>query len=368
MLSITDKTELNIPTFNFNNFSYPSLRNYFSTSQSDSRLFSFNNNLSLNNNAYAGSVYSPYEDRIYFVPFNQTTQLHYIDCKTESIQSTPISNLVTNAYIGGAYSPTENRIYFAPYNQNNTLHYIDCNSGTVVEYQYNTQGAVSYGAVYSPKQNRIYFVPHSSHSQCMYIDCNVGSISTFLHGLQIVNNAYAGGVYSPTEDKIYFVPYAQNTKFCYINCSNTSVVEYVSNVTINQNAYIGGVYSPTNNYIYLIPHQQTLNIHYIDCNNDGIVGSIQYTGTSKYAGGVYINKQIYMIPYENGQLQYINTDNNQLYNLGSVTGSFFGGSYSPTQNKLYPTPHTTNNLIYVHLLDNNNISKSLMAGALFNKL
>ena len=86
------------------------------------------------------------------------------------------------------------------------------------------------------KQNRIYFVPHSSHSQLMYIDCSVGSISTFLHGLQILNNAYAGGVYSPTEDKIYFVPYAQNTKFCYIDCSNTNVVEYVSNVAINQNS------------------------------------------------------------------------------------------------------------------------------------
>ena len=75
-----------------------------------------------------------------------------------------------------------------------------------------------------------------------------------------------------------------------------------------------------------------------------------------------------MIPYENGQLQYINTDNNQLYNLGYVTESFFGGSYSPTQNKIYAVPHTANNFIYVHLLDNNNMSKSLMAGALFNKL
>ena len=368
MYIINNKTEFNLPNFNFNNFSYPSLRNYFSTSQSESKLFSFNNNQLLNNNSYAGSVYSPYEDRIYFVPFNQTNQLHYIDCKNGSIQNIQISNLVQNAYIGGVYSPNENKIYFAPYKQNNILHYIDCNLGIIIEYQFNTNGAISYGAVYSPKQNRIYFIPHSSHNEWMYIDCNTGSIIKYLHGLQILDNAYAGGVYSPTEDRIYFVPYAQNNKFCYLDCSNTKPIEYISNVSINQNAYIGGVYSPTNNFIYFIPYNQNQYIHYIDCNNNGIIGSIPYNNNNKYAGGVYINKQIYLIPYENGILKYINTDNNQLYNMDYVNGSFFGGSYSPTQNRIYATPHTTDKWIYIQLLDNNNISKSLMANALFNKL
>ena len=95
--------------------------------------------------AYEGGVYSPTEKRIYFVPFKQAPQetWHYIDCITGEVvayqhgltadQNGPTA--VNGAYSGGVYSPTQNRIYFVPLQQSNHLkwHYIGCADEVVPE-------------------------------------------------------------------------------------------------------------------------------------------------------------------------------------------------------------------------------------------
>ena len=72
--------------------------------------------------------------------------------------------IVDLAYAGGVYSPTQNRIYFVPYNQQspNSWHYMDCNTGTIVAYTAGV-GAVAnayFGGAYCPTQNRVYFIPY----------------------------------------------------------------------------------------------------------------------------------------------------------------------------------------------------------------
>jgi len=74
-------------------------------------------------------VYSPTQNRIYFVPALQSseTNWHYIDCDTGNVVE--YSNNVTavsQAYSSGTYSSTENRIYFVPFQQapQSVWHYI----------------------------------------------------------------------------------------------------------------------------------------------------------------------------------------------------------------------------------------------------
>ena len=122
---------------------------------------------------------------------------------------------VADAYVGGVYSPTQNRIYFVPWAQANqsVWHYLDCATGSVVAYTHGaTAVADAYnGGVYSPTQNRIYFVPTAQANQSVwhYLDCATGSVVAYTHGATAVVSAYGGGVYSPTQNRIYFVPWAQ---------------------------------------------------------------------------------------------------------------------------------------------------------------
>ena len=120
--------------------------------------------------AYRGVVYSPTENRIYFMPDAQVTEssLHYIDCSSAVNPLCAYLHFMTGvesgAYFGGTYCPTSNRIYLAPFYHSNspTWHYIDCTIGnTVVEY---THGITAhqygyYAGCYSPNQNRIYLTP-----------------------------------------------------------------------------------------------------------------------------------------------------------------------------------------------------------------
>ncbi len=83
--------------------------------------------------AYAGGARSPLQDRIYFVPFGQAHQptWHYVDCATGDIvpyQHGLATAAVSSAYNGGVFSPNENRTYFVPNWQADepTWHYIDC--------------------------------------------------------------------------------------------------------------------------------------------------------------------------------------------------------------------------------------------------
>lgn len=362
---INKKTLKTLPDFYFNNYSSDYLSNYFNTT-SEFKAFQFNNvPPSINTNQpFAGSVYSPYDDRIYFVPYN--LGVYYLDCSSNQFYQLPISNLVSNAYIGGAYLPSLNRIYFAPYMQTNTLHYIDCNTGTVVEYTQSTSSVQYFGAVFSPRQNRLYFIGYSPSSSWLYVDGNDGSIQSFNHGYSFSNQSFTSGVYSPSSNRIYLVPYAQSSNWHYIDCNSNSIQSFISNVSISNQAYIGGVYSPNNDRIYLVPYMQTGTIHYID--STGTVQTLSYSNTTKYAGGAYIHSKIFMFPNETGQIQYIDVNTNQISTLSSIQNGSFGGCYSPTTNSMILTPYNQSYWYYIKYLDNPSISKSVMAGALFNKL
>ena len=66
-------------------------------------------------------------------------------------------------YAGGVYSPTQNRIYFVPCAQvgESTWHYIDCNTGDVIAYSHNVTAAGTYmGGIFSPVKNKTYFIPY----------------------------------------------------------------------------------------------------------------------------------------------------------------------------------------------------------------
>ncbi len=351
-------------------------------------------------NAYRGAVYSPTQNRIYFVPFNQgdVAKWHYVDCNDGSIVAyTHGVTAVNSAYIGGVYSPTENRIYLIPYGQSDVAdwHYIDCDDGSVVAYAHGLGGDIPVdsayiGGIYSPNQNRIYLVPYNQSNQAKwhYIDCSDGSIVAYTHGATAVAGAYTGGAYSPTQDRIYFAPYGQATEsnWHYIDCSDGSIDAYAHGLggdTPEAGAYHSGVYSPTENRIYFVPYLQAdvAKWHYIDCSDGSAVaythGATAVNGA--YAGGVYSPTQdkIYFVPYiqaNNATWHYIDCSDGSIvaYTHGATVDSFgyYGGVYSPTQNEIYFVPYKAANDAAWHTVKHFSlaeISPSIAASPLFNK-
>lgn len=368
---IYENTRTDLPDFYFNTFSQTAIRNYYKYMSSASLVKTSTNQLNMNYvvntpvlGEFAGSVYSPFENRVYFVPHTISTSLYYINVDTLTVGSTSISNLQQYAYIGGAYSPFENRIYFSPYNQSGILHYVDCNTGTVVEYNYNKPTEKFFGAVFSPKENRIYFIPNTTTNKCTFVNCSTSTISTFNHLVSILNDAYRGGVYSPSENRIYLVPFAQNNNWCYIDCSTNSLIEFISGNS-NNNGYCGGVYSPTDNFIYMIPNELNNTIAYIDCN-DGSVSSFTFMQNNKFVGGTFAYNRIYMIPDKLSPISYINLTTQSVETVGGSTHGGFGCSYVGNYIFLCPNTNQTD-LQYIKFLDGN-VSKTLLSGALFNKL
>jgi len=333
--------------------------------------------------AHAGAVYSPIQDRIYFVPYavGANQFWYYLECETSTIvQYTALAaGLISGAYFGGVYSPTQNRIYLIPYavSTQTSWHYINCsvgtNSGTNVHVFPYTHGATvvanAYmGGVYSPTQNRIYFAPAGQANQTNwhYVDCSTGNIVAYAHGLTVspVANAYRGAVYSPTQNRIYFVPNAQasETKWHYIDCSTGNVVEYTHGVTAVTGAYYGGVYSPIQNRIYFVPYGQSsqTNWHYVDCSTGNIVqyAKVVTSVTSlAYSGGVYhpLLNRIYLVPYDQGSIatwHYIDCVTGNIVEYSGNTaqvGAYVGGAYSPKENKIYFASHrqTSNIASYI---------------------
>jgi hypothetical protein len=201
--------------------------------------------------------------------------------------------------------------------------------------------------VYSPTQNRIYLVPYVQAPESLwhYIDCNTDLVVDYAHDLITapVNAAYIGGVYSPTQNRIYLIPATQAAEslWHYIDCNTGLVEEYAHNLITAplSTAYYGGVYSPTQNRIYLVPFVQAPQSlwHYIDCNTDLVV---------EYAHNLI---------------------------TAPVNYAYYGGVYSPTQNRIYLVPSNQANAAgknwhYIEDYSGEPVSKSLMAGAIFNKL
>ena len=221
-----------LPSLRMTGYNYNTVKNYFTQLQkpnlySETLVCSYTTGVSAVVGAYSGGVYSPTQNRIYFVPYGQAiqSQWHYVDCNTGNIVAyTTGVSAVGGAYGGGVYSPTQNRIYFVPRSQDSQpqWHYVDCNTGNIVAY---THGATVVSSaysdsVYSPVQNRIYFVPYYQAIQLQwhYVDCNTGNIVAYTHGATVVNYAYIDGVYSPVQNRIYFVPSWQSnqTKWHYL--------------------------------------------------------------------------------------------------------------------------------------------------------
>ena len=418
------KPPISVPGNSVSNYNQSWVSNYIQSLVSNGSNFSganiYTHGATVVANAYIGGVYSPTQNRIYFVPYAQASELnwHYVDCNTGTIvayahglgANTPLSA----GYGGGAYSPTQNRIYFAPFNQGAPnvgltpkWHYVDCNTGSIGIYD-NPNTAVSnayLGAIYSPTQNRIYFSPSSQagsgHTVWHYINCNDGTVGTYANPLNAVaGGAYYGGVYSPTQNRIYFVPSAQATPFSggspltqywhYIDCnatgSTTTIGTYLNPNNSGNDGYRSGAYSPTQNRIYFCPVTQCdpsrLVWHYIDCNT-GALGTYPNPLNAVFNGYVGMvfsptQNRIYLVP----RLQCVvgastlnwhyidcNTGNVLTYlnpnNMG--TGTYIGGVYSPTQNRVYFVPFASNSTWnYLDMQSNAKTSKVMMANATYN--
>ena len=362
-----------VPSYSRSNYSQSEMTNYLQTLTEQGSNFSsvnsYTNGATITTDAYFGGVYSPTQNRIYFVPNNQAATAnvswHYIDCNTGTVvayanpgNTTPGTTAATAAYSGGVYSPTQNRIYFVPREQANTTftlwHYIDCNvdSGATMVGTYASPGVGTVsgayiGGVYSPTQNRIYFVPFAqglpnsgTTTNWQYIDCNNGTVGTYLNPNNAVSSAYNGASYSPTQNRIYFIPNVQgastNPLWHYIDCNTGLVGTYPNSGNVVSGGYQGSIYSPTQNRIYFSPRAQSdpsnTLWHYIDCNT-GLVGT-------------YLNP------------------------LNAVNLAYVGGVYSPTQNRIYFVPRNQTGTLwnFLDMQSNATTSKVLMAGAEYNKL
>jgi hypothetical protein len=401
-------TDITLPDMQQNGYTQVGLTNYINSIKqvnSEGKVVKYSHGIGvIVDSGYFGSVYSPTQNRIYLVPYqiSDDATWHYINCLDGSVNAyTHSTGIITDrAYVGGAYSPNQNRIYLVPYGISNvaTWHYIDCSDGSVVGYVHGFgTGIVTnayQGGVYSPLQDRIYLVPRgiSDETDWHYIDCSDGSVINYTHATGItVNDAYVGGVYSPSQDRIYLIPFGHSNvaNWHYIDCSDGSVNSYVhgfgTGITIN--GYFGGVYSPTQDRIYLVPfgHANVASWHYIDCS-DGSVNSYVHTfGTTlpsaAYTGGVYSPTQdrIYLIPLPIASVaswHYIDCSdgsvNAYVHGFGTSisANAFIGGTYSPTDNRIYLTPNSISDeadWYYIKPLTAANVNISLMSGAMFNK-
>ena len=230
------------------------------------------------------------------------------------------------------------------------------------------------GGIYSPTQNRIYLVPGAQAAQTNwhYIDCNTGTVVAYASGSGAVAGAYRGGIYSPTQNRIYFAPYSQanQTNWHYIDCNGTgSVVTYASGSGCVTNAYSGGTYSPTQNRIYFAPYSQATssqaNWHYIDCATGNAVAYSAGSGTvsNAYQGGSYSPTQnrIYFSPaFQSVQSvwHYIDCTGTgsvvaytNIYSASIVTNGYIGSVYSPTNNHIYLVPYSQGNQTTWHYID-----------------
>lgn len=361
--------------------------------------------------AYAGGVYDPVKNRIYFVPYNQAPQAnwHYIDCDTGVVTAYAhgVGALPSGAFLGGIYSPNQRRIYLTPHilaeqpATNTDWFYIDCETGVVTAYAHGRPsgefgvGFHRYsGGCYSPTQDRIYFAPYGWDEDPVkwhFIDCSDGSVQAYTHGLvsPFLHSFYTG-VYSPTENRVYLIQWQTNVaardQFMFIDCSDGSVNVYQSTQFISQQMYSGAVYAPLLNRIYLVPENASSfdTWHYIDCNNNGnVVGytSIPTVASGQYFGGgydptthrVYFSRVGGVTP---SVMHYIDGIDGTLHtfttNLPSPSGGdFIGAVFSPTESRLYFVPLDRGPAATWEYIQGNpaiKVSRSLMSGPLFNKL
>lgn len=346
---------------------------------------------------FSGSVYVPSQNRIYLVPRKDTVSdsgtWKFIDCNTGTFLSynVPTISSITSGqegYLGGCYSPVDNKIYLAPYEMSSspTWHRIRCDDkpdGIVESYAAPSTGTNLYsGCVYSPSpvnlsnssliaNPTIYFIPSrlnnitQLHKVNPYTGvCSVYSISAN-YTAGDVTTGYSGGVYSPTQHRIYLVPSNQVTKsqYHYINCTTGEFTAYNHGLSKSPPMMGCGAFSPTENRIYMFPNSGNQDTYwmYIDCT-DGTVHEFPHLltipSTWFFTGAIFspVHNRIYLTAYtslqSSNKVWYFidcTTSTAGFYTFKSVgdandlelnssfysTEDNFGGSYSPTENKIY---------------------------------
>jgi len=225
------------------------------------------------------------------------------------------ATIVSSAYAAAAYDPYNNRIWFSPFNQSSqpNWHYIDCVTGNVVAYAHGMGNLVSgayHGIAYDSYNKRMWLAPRNQAAETNwhYIDCVTGNVVSYAHGISTTRytEAYRGALYSETSNKVFFVPYgqAQGNNWHYIDCDTCEVVEYINSAyATSAYAYNDGVYDPHNDYFWFAPASQATQAfsHAIDCVTGGLT------------------------TFSNGS--------------GMVSYGYYGGSYSPNQNRIYFAPY-----------------------------
>lgn len=328
-----------------------------------------------NGSAYWGAVYSPKQDKLWFIPHQNSVSKvwHYMDCRTQKVvayaHGTSGIHVTDAAYAGGSWDPGTDRIYMHPMAQTTTLHYIDCASGAVVAYKGFSGLPVRYsvgGGAYDPVNQRVWLPPAvgSTGTHWPYIDTRTATTGWYPHGttgLASNSNSYSGAVYSPASRKVFFLPLWQvrSDLYHYIDCDTLKVCAYSSGASgalsgSTGSSFVGGVYDSYHDRVYLMPFNAKGNYLYIDCRTNKVVS---YAGASgvvncDYAhGGCYspLTRRIYL-SYRNapaygatGTWSYIDTEANKLVTYkgsSSIVASLASpGTFVPSLNRVYFTPY-----------------------------
>jgi len=351
--------------------------------------------------AYRGAIYSPNQDRVYFVPYGQSGQptWHYYDCRDGKIHSYAHgATVVANAYDGGVYDAVNDRIIFCPSSQLSQAnwHYIDCSTGLIVPYVHGgsiTITAYSKGCI-SPKNRRLYFAPRGlgSEGNWNYLNLDTMTLSSYANTVsgELGSGAYSGAVYSPNEDRIYFIPLYQwiKNKFHYIDCATGGIVSYNNTLTGMTSGDSGAAcFVPTEEKIAIVLSSTSKNFGVFISLSGGVPvlskfshGGISGNNTS-YVSAAYspVSNRIYLAPETNTNssdfLEYIDCSNFLAvpYNAGSrlakVSG-YSGACYAPKTGEVIFSPVTSTPSTLLQRVMEPKDSKEIspiMSNCIFNK-
>ncbi len=222
--------------------------------------------------SYNAVVYNGTNQSVYYIPKDVITEWPYIN-STGSVNTfaTDVS-YTSDEFVDGIYCPVNNRIYLIPGNNINSsssnnssnLYYIDCSTNTIMSYTYSTINSVglkSVSAVYTPVNNRIYLIPQNVlYGTWYYIDCSTNSII----GYSVMNiSSYTGNAvgctYVPILNRIYIGNGMLESQYLYIDCFKDEVNMYAP---IDEPAYGSGrgdgIYSMGSIYF---PPTETLTVN-----------------------------------------------------------------------------------------------------------
>lgn len=397
------RTSPKIPSTSANDYNQEQLAGYLSTIHADNKNSGFGacqyiHGATAVANAYTGAVYSPTQQRLYFVPYYQLAQAtwHYYDCVTgQIVPYTPGATDTSGTYIGGAYSPLEDKIYFSPYTQANGhtyWHYLNCATGAIGTYTPPGSDIVDYaywGAVYTPTHNRIFYMPYYQTSSTVlhYVTCDGNMTVTPYAGSSFGAASYWGGCYAPTLDRIYFAPTNITGGYWhYVNCGDVtpSLSAYTAGSGMVTTGYVGATYSPVQDRVYFIPalQAQETTWHYVDCKTGNVVSyehGITVPSGTFFLSGTYspVTNRIYLIPYGSviSTWYYIDCNSGAVvsYTLGvpMEDNAYYGSTFCPVRNRIVLSPFAQSNPStswhYIQEHSTTKVSPTLVSGPLLGR-